>query len=154
MLIGVISDTHGLNSTIETAVAKMGPVDVIIHLGDCINDVKEIRKHFNGVILKVKGNCDCGLDSNELVEVINGKKILMTHGHKYNVKEGLNNLMHRAMELNVDIVLFGHTHLAYIELKKNIWFINPGSTKSPANGKPSVAIIEINNDVKPCILAI
>lgn len=62
------------------------------------------------------------------------------------MKYDLAKLRYRALELEADIALFGHTHVSQIEYIDGIWFINPGSPTLPRNGVRSVAIIGIEGD--------
>ncbi|GAA0733147.1 metallophosphoesterase [Clostridium oceanicum] len=153
MKIGVISDTHRGISDINKLVNKFKDTDMLIHLGDNVEDVDIISKVYKKEIINVKGNCDFGVEHpSELLKVIGGKKFFITHGHLYNVKYNLTTLMYRAMELEADVVLFGHTHIPCIENISNIWFINPGSAIMPRNGVPSICIIDLeNNHINPCI---
>lgn len=148
MLIGVISDTHRYNWVIENAVKKLGLVDVLIHLGDNVQDIKEIKKYYKGKIINVKGNCDFSVDiPSEKVEIIENKKFFITHGHRYDVKYDISRLRYRALEIGADVVLYGHTHISKISFEDGIWFVNPGSPAAPRDGFFSVATINIDNNV-------
>lgn len=154
MLIGVISDTHRYKWVIEEAVKKMGEVDMIIHLGDNVQDVEEIAKYFKGKIINVKGNCDFSKSVPvDIIEMIEGKKFLITHGHRYDVKNSLTRLKLKALEVSADVVLFGHSHVSGIAYEDGIWFVNPGSPAVPRDGFFSVALIKIEEgEVKASIL--
>ncbi|MBU3177222.1 metallophosphoesterase [Clostridium estertheticum] len=145
MHIGVISDTHMVISSIERLEKEIKGVDVLIHLGDNVDDIANIKKYYKGDIINVKGNCDfsASVPSDRLLEV-GGKKIFLTHGHKYGVKENLSGLRYKALETGADIVLYGHTHIAKIDFEEGIWYINPGSASLPRDGDRSYAIISIN----------
>jgi putative phosphoesterase len=148
MKIGIISDSHGDNSAVEMAVKHMTGVDAIIHLGDYARDSKYIKKLYPGQLYVVSGNCDFFTDADtpsELVLEMEGKRFLVTHGHKYRVKDGLNTLYYRGLELDVDIVLFGHTHSSQIVRVEGMVLLNPGSVSRPRNTKrPTYGIIEIS----------
>ena len=53
--------------------------------------------------------------------------ILLTHGHGYSVKSSLLPLRRRALELDVQLVLYGHTHLPALSEEEGVLFCNPGS---------------------------
>ena len=149
MLIAVVSDTHGDEGSIAKVleIVERAKAEMIIHLGDYVQDAKEIARKYKGRLVCVKGNCDFGSDiANELVEEIEGKRILITHGHRYDVKNSLTRLMFKAKELEVDIALFGHTHIALTEEVLGVWFINPGSAAESRYGAESIAFISIEND--------
>jgi putative phosphoesterase len=146
LIIGVISDTHRYSWIIENAINKLENPDVLIHLGDNVQDLKEISKYYKGPIINVKGNCDFAVDTpSERIEMIAGKKVFMTHGHKYDVKYDLSRLKYRALELEVDIALFGHTHVSKIAYENGIWFVNPGSPAVSRDGFNSIATIKIED---------
>lgn len=154
MRIIVISDSHNavLNSHIES-MKKEGIFDLLIHLGDNYRDADKFAQRLNiDKVYKVFGNCDFYYtnDGTVLEEVIEGKKIIMTHGHKYNVKVGLSKILEFAKEKNADLVLYGHTHKALNQMMDNILFFNPGSTTHPREGSPSFGIINITQDGIDC----
>ncbi|MBC2582727.1 metallophosphoesterase [Clostridium sp. DJ247] len=153
MLIGVISDTHRYTWIIKDIIENLKSCDMIIHLGDNVQDVDEILKYYKGPIVNVKGNCDFAVDvPSERTENIEGKKFLITHGHIFDVKYDLSRLRYRALEIEADIVLFGHTHVSKISFEDGIWFVNPGSPILSRDGFNSVATIEIvDGKVNPSI---
>lgn len=147
MLIGVISDTHRHHYEIEKAMEKLKNTDILIHLGDNVKDLKDISRLYEGSIINVKGNCDySNFIASEKIEVIENKKIFITHGHNYDVKYGLLNLKYKALEVGADIVLYGHTHVSQITFEEGIYFVNPGSPALARDGFNSVATIEINGE--------
>ncbi len=154
MHIGVISDTHRIISSIERLEKEIKGLDVLIHLGDNVDDISIIQKYYKGEIINVKGNCDFSTNTpNDLVKEICGKKIFLTHGHRYSVKENLSKLRYKALETGSSIVLYGHTHVAKIDYEEGIWYINPGSASLPRDGDRSYAIISIEKEcIEPNII--
>lgn len=144
MKLLVVSDTHNRYENIQLLKSYADEIDLVIHLGDCIEDVAEIKRVLNKDVINVKGNCDTYSSyPSDRLENISGKNIFMTHGDKYNVKSNMNSLIYRAVENNAEIVLFGHTHIPYHEIIDNIHFINPGSISKPVLSKKSFCILEI-----------
>lgn len=146
MLIAVVSDTHREEYIMDKVKKMISHADVLIHLGDNIDDLDYIKQGFEGPTYGVKGNCDYsgrGFED-ELVIELDGVKFLITHGHNYSVKYGLTNLSYRAEEVNADVALFGHTHTACIEDIGGITLFNPGSASYPRLGKNSIGFIEID----------
>ena len=128
MKILVISDSHGAKNSILQAVKSESP-DMVLHLGDYARDCSVITEIYPDLSLRVvKGNSD-GFSGNPETEgfAVNGKNILMTHGHRFYVKSSLMRLKDYANEQKPDIVLFGHTHIPHKETWNNMLFINPGS---------------------------
>lgn len=79
-------------------------------------------------IISVKGNTDffSKLEEEKILDIA-GKKILLIHGHTLKVKRTMELLHSYAKGLNVDICIYGHTHIQRIEIVDDIVFINPGS---------------------------
>lgn len=148
MKIGVISDSHGSISGAKRAIQKMGEVDYLVHLGDYCRDAERISKELKRDIIYVKGNCDlgCDIETDKIIEA-EGKKIFLTHGHKYNVKYDYMDLCLHAGEVGADAVLFGHTHYAEVFEKDGILFINPGSVSRPRNGIETYAVITVEGGI-------
>ena len=145
MKIAVISDSHDIKSAIQAVKPYITDSDMVLHLGDGADNIKEITNGFKGEVYAVRGNCDFQSEypNERIIEVLD-KRILMCHGHHYNVKMELNSIFYRAKELGVDIVLFGHSHLCVIEKQDGLILMNPGSI---ANGagilRRSIGYIEI-----------
>ncbi|MCT4685866.1 metallophosphoesterase family protein [Vallitalea sp.] len=150
MKILVISDTHGnLRNAIEV-IKYTGDINRIIHLGDYERDVEELEIISNVPIDFVPGNCDfSSYAPSEKILNFYDLKILITHGHYYNVKWEYNTILKAAKQKKVDIVLFGHTHVSLVENIDNITIINPGSISLPRDGKGcSFCILEIEENGK------
>lgn len=127
MKIIVFSDSHGKTGPMKNAVSLYNP-DMIVHLGDHIWDA-DCFEHRNIPLHRVRGNCDYGSDAmeNHTMVISRGIKIVMTHGHLYDVKTGLSRLMDMGDSAEADILLFGHTHIALCERRDGILLMNPGT---------------------------
>ncbi len=106
----------------------------------------------------VRGNGDYGhteYNEDEIIE-FKGKKFLLTHGHKYNVQNGITNLYYKGLELGANIVLFGHTHIPIIEKIENMIIMNPGSPSLPRDviKTKTFGIINIGNTIDTKIIQI
>lgn len=146
MLIAVVSDTHREEKYIKIIKKLIKDADILIHLGDNIEDAEFLGDNFKGEVYIVAGNCDFSrkYPKDRLIEV-NEKKIFLTHGDLYGVKMGLNNIYYKGKEIGADIVLFGHTHQAFIEETCEIILMNPGSPSLPRLSKKSIGFIKIEN---------
>lgn len=147
MKIAVISDSHNIENNIRSIIKHLSDIDVLIHCGDGADDISLIEETFNGKIYIVKGNCDFGeIYPDELLIELDGKKILIAHGHKYNVKMNYNNIFYKALEVGADIVTFGHSHKAIILENRGITLMNPGSISLPYGlDNKTMGFIEIDN---------
>ncbi|MFT8351003.1 metallophosphoesterase [Clostridium saccharoperbutylacetonicum] len=147
MLIGVISDTHRMLKYVNLAKEITKNADILIHLGDNIEDVEVLEQGFNGKVYAVAGNCDYSSKyPKEAVIEVYGKKIFFTHGDLYGVKRTINNIYYKGKELGADIVLFGHTHEQMIERDEKLILMNPGSISLPRFKGRYVGFIEIDED--------
>ncbi|WP_346869458.1 metallophosphoesterase [Clostridium sp. UBA5119] len=151
MKIAFIGDTHHNERALKVASKYINDLksDIVIHLGDCIEDVKLLEKTFKGEIYAVAGNCDFSKTyPKEDTLTINGVKIFFTHGDLYKVKSTMNSIAIKAESIGADVVLFGHTHIPLKEEYRNIIFMNPGSIPKPspwAKGK-YIGFIEIDDE--------
>ncbi len=149
MLIAVISDTHRMIKYINLAKELIKDADILIHLGDNVEDVEALEQGFKGEIYAVAGNCDYSRKyPKETIIEVNGRKIFFTHGDLYGVKSSINNIYYRGKELEVDIVLFGHTHQQIIEEESGLVLMNPGSVSLPKSKGRCVGFIDINDTGK------
>lgn len=130
------SDSHGAPLP-QKLVEVANEADFVLFLGDGISGLGDLIRHKG--LHAVSGNCDIPcFDQEELIES-DGVKILMTHGHKYNVKRDLLNIVLRAKELGCTAVFYGHTHFAAIDEIDGITLICPGSPCYPAGAAASYA---------------
>lgn len=142
--IMVLSDTHGNYPLAIRAIDQAGEVDYIIHLGDDMADARIIETSAEATLVKVPGNCDHGAtEPRDLQRTFDGKKFFITHGDRYQVKAGLGRLLRKALAEGVQVVLYGHTHAASIEMIEEILFINPGCFTKEGTG--SYAVISIRS---------
>ena len=142
----IVSDIHGSGyyaKKIQEIVEKENP-DKIILLGDLYyhgprnpfteeygpQEVAKILNSYKDKILCTRGNCDAEVDEmisefkfEDKIEMnINGVDFFFSHGHKYNIK-------------NVPpvgkVIIYGHTHVCFIEEVNGLIFANPGSISLP-----------------------
>lgn len=147
MIIAVLSDTHRGKKYIGAAKKIIKDADILIHLGDNIDDAELLEKSFDGKTYIVAGNCDYSTKyPKEGIIEVNGRKIFFTHGDLYGVKSSMNSIYYRGKELEADVVLFGHTHERLVEMEDDIILMNPGSLSLPRLGGRCIGFIEISED--------
>jgi len=162
MKIGVISDTHvperaiGLPSVVLEAFKH---VDMVIHAGDLVDlgVLSELSKVCNKVIA-VRGNMDEAGDHSRLPQKeiirVNNYKIGVMHGwgHPNKLKDLLSDEFKND---DVDVIIFGHSHIPLSEKIGRTLFFNPGSPTdkifAPYN---SYGIIEITDKIEAKIVRI
>lgn len=144
----VFSDSHSGLSFMRRCADALKP-DGIIHLGDHYDDGETIRDEYPMArIWLVPGNCDrwrAPIQAPEiLTSVIGGVNFYLTHGHKHGVKSTLGLLLRDARAAGAKVVLYGHTHQAYLnrEEEDGLLVMNPGSCGYYGG---SAGLIEVTN---------
>lgn len=144
MKILVLSDSHGIMRYMEQAVLDEKP-DLVIHLGDRQRDAEELGRAFVQVpMLRVPGNCDGPFPGGEetLIRCLDGVRTMMTHGHRYGVKSGLQRAELAAREAGAGLLLFGHTHRALCEEHNGLWMLNPGACGGGYRVEYGIVLVE------------
>lgn len=139
MKIIVFSDSHGRKDVMWNIAEEERP-DMIFHLGDYEPD----SDLFLGVIpvVKVRGNCDYNsYEEAERFLDYGPTKILLTHGHLYAVKQGLMYLIQEGTAKGATVILYGHTHRAYLDKAAGRVVMNPGTPDK------SYGVLELKNGV-------
>jgi len=132
MRILLVSDTHGHNNNFFQVIDEQGPFDMVIHCGDAEGSEYILEQAAGCPLHIVMGNCDFFSDLPREEEIqVEGKKILITHGHYYSVNCGVETLMEEAEARDIDIAVFGHTHRPTIAYGKKSMVLNPGSLTYP-----------------------
>lgn len=135
----VISDSHGNPSAVSRAILKE-KADCIIHLGDGCHDIPD---GLDIPCYQVCGNCDsilCRLPEKLVIE-LEGVRLLLAHGHKYNVKNSLSPIYLSALEEGALLALFGHTHIPFSDIdddKPSLF--NPGSINRPPHSYGTIVL--------------
>lgn len=124
--IAVFSDSHRKLDPMLNAVRDINP-DLILHLGDHERDAGCLAE-LSVEVRCVRGNCDSGSVARDTDTMeVQGIRIVMTHGHKYCVKLGLDSLLNMGHFTGADVLLFGHTHRPLCEHRGGILLLNPGT---------------------------
>lgn len=130
MKIAVISDTHLSDVTVEfeqICHQYLKGVDLVIHLGDW-TDVKVFDYLSQYPLLGVSGNSDGEIIRKELPH----KRIVRIHGYKVGITHGWGapyDLVPRLRKefIDVDVILFGHSHVPFQMMENGVFWLNPGS---------------------------
>ena len=141
MKLVIFSDAHGYKEIVQRILDFNSDADYFISLGD-----SELQLDYlvENDIIPIKGNYprDAGLVYEKDL-VIEGKKIFLTHGHKYNVHKGLKKLVKNCISKDCNIALYGHTHIASNVKIGPVIFANPGSCARSRNELPPTYLILI-----------
>ena len=151
MRIGVISDTHV--TTVDEIPARilraLAEVDLIVHAGDFTQKAVLDRLKTFGEVKAVSGNMDSGvlkeiLPRKELF-VVGGKKVGLVHG-----SGGPWGIAGRVRKLfsDVDLIIYGHSHVAFNQYVKGSLLFNPGRARD------SFGLLTIDDGVKAEIITV
>lgn len=174
----VISDSHGNSRVIQAIISQFGEeCDVLCFCGDGLLDLvenlengffdKEFGAKIPPVVYFVRGNGDTSTTTiftdnripitvPEFQEIeIAGKKLFLTHGHRYNVYYGFKDLRTETINRGMDLVWYGHTHVPNSQRShvtrdgRNdfLGILNPGSCAQARGGMPNTfAIVDVHRD--------
>ncbi len=150
MQILVVSDSHGDVKNMCRVVERLRP-PLLIHLGDGWHDVELLRQRFPELTIEqVPGNCDFrAYEKAERLLELEGRRVLLCHGHTLGVKTDLGMLLRAALERGADAVLFGHTHKPFVDIRRGVTMLNPGSIGMGA--RPTYGTLTVGE--KGCLAA-
>jgi uncharacterized protein len=121
MLVGIISDTHGLVR--PEALAALRGSTSIIHAGDIGKpSVLECLRAI-APVTAVRGNIDTQAWAASLPETA----VVTANGHKIFVLHDLSQLAVDPRQAGLAVVVSGHSHKCGIEKRDGIVYVNPGS---------------------------
>lgn len=158
----VCSDSHGNFTVLEKIISQYGKTcDAFVFCGDGAGDLVRILNKAKDdeffaqclpkVIAFVRGNGDpvsYPLDTensiaipNRQVFTVNGKNIMVVHGHQEWVDYGMEKFGLQMQLENCTVGFYGHTHVAREENINGFKFVNPGSCSRPRGGQPACLAI-------------
>ena len=142
VLIGLISDTHGLVR--PKVFDALSGVDHILHAGD-VGEGVLVELQAIAPVRAVFGNTDPP-DTPGLVDSLRlefeGLTVHVSHGHELGSPTAGKLLQH----YDADVIVYGHTHKPLVERRGRQLIVNPGAAGPRRfNLKPSVARLRIDN---------
>ena len=150
MKIGVLSDTHLTRVTpvLECILDQFfHDADLLIHAGDMVS-LPVYRFLQQRPIEAVQGNMDEWALREELPEkktlTLENFRVGIMHG--WGAPRGLEERLLREFP-DVNVLIYGHSHLAANHWSDGVLFFNPGSV-SGYRGKPSVGILHVTADLR------
>jgi putative phosphoesterase len=149
VIIGLISDTHGLvRPEVHSALAS---VELILHAGDVGGDEVLDELALIAPVVAVYGNTDTPGDprlSEQIERTIGGVRIHVSHGHEVGSPTPAR-LLER---YSADVIVYGHTHRQLVTEVDGRLVVNPGAAGARRfKLEPSVArltIVEGRADVE------
>jgi putative phosphoesterase len=147
MVIGVISDTHGLLR--PEAVAALAGVEHILHAGDVgeFSILETLRKI--APVTAIRGNIDvwgecADLPATDVVE-LGGKLFYLVHSvHDLDINPAV---------AGVAVVVCGHSHKASVQVRDEVMYFNPGSAGPRRFSLPvTMGFLTVEDGVEASIL--
>ncbi len=150
MKVIIVSDSHGNFGILKRIVEQEDPFDLMVHLGDGLDEVYRIQRLMEFRLDAVSGNNDPpGLAPEYLLLKFGKRRLLFTHGNSYQVNQSLNILYQTAKGLKANIVFYGHTHCYNDCQLRRIRFLNPGTVCSYLSKESSYIKMELlDNELK------
>ncbi|MGC9328981.1 MAG: metallophosphoesterase family protein [Candidatus Hinthialibacter sp.] len=148
--IGVLSDSHlpDMNGLPLNLLSELERMDVIIHLGDfCdVKTYKDLQKI--APVIAVYGN----MDAPELRALLPEKKTIEIQGYNLGLVHGWgppNKLENRVAGVfnDVDLILFGHSHIPLFQKMDEKYLFNPGSSSMNRDGTATFGILELGETI-------
>lgn len=153
MLIGLVSDTHGLvRPEVHTALAG---VELILHAGDVGGDDVLDELGTIAPVLAVYGNTDMPGDPRLAAAIdrtMDGVSIHVSHGHEVGSPTPARLLERYAAQ----VIVYGHTHRQFVMQADGRLVVNPGAAGARrfkleasvarlhlTNGTPTVEIVAL-----------
>jgi uncharacterized protein len=139
MLLGVISDTHGLLR--PEAVEALRGAQQVIHAGDVGSP--EILKKLATIapVTAVRGNVDKDAWAQQLPET----QVLETGGISIYLVHDLTQLDVKPEAAGFRVIISGHSHLPKQEVRNGVLYFNPGSA-GPRRFKGPVSVGRLSID--------
>ncbi len=143
MKIVVYSDSHGCTGKVLSMLEKEKDADFCFFLGDGIREALDAAEKYPHIkYISVRGNCDFHSTQNTVAyKYIDGLTFVACHGHEYNVKRWLTELIDHTRSVRGNIALYGHTHVrnTYYDGASGVFLLNPGTL---ASGQYSIITTE------------
>ena len=121
IVVGVISDTHGLLRP-EALLALRGS-DYIIHAGDVGDPVILGKLSEIAPVTAVRGNVDQDIWAQKIPET----NVLEVNSVSIYVLHNLASLDLKPEAAGFSAVIYGHSHIPKQEMKNNVLYFNPGA---------------------------
>lgn len=147
MKIIALSDTHQMCPLSGELLDLAGKADIVVHAGD-FNTMEAYESLKNGCkrLVAVHGNSD----SPALKDLLPGSERFVVEGVRFGVVHSgkhtsdLTNMRYLALEMGVDVLIFGHLHRPIID-QSDVLLVCPGSPTHPRMSDPSVVELTVKD---------
>ncbi|HHV63976.1 MAG TPA: metallophosphoesterase family protein [Peptococcaceae bacterium] len=143
MKIGILSDTHiRKGRTLASFVwGELEDVDYILHAGDLVTPSLLNDLALLAPVVAVQGNCDWGVDHlpEKVITTFGNINVGLTHGYLGSGWSTPERAFNTFQGDQVDIIIFGHSHIPYKSFKDGVLLFNPGSP-TEKRGQPHYSL--------------
>lgn len=143
MKIGILADTHirqgrSLPSFVWNSFAD---VEMIFHAGDILTESVLEELSVLAPVVAVKGNGDWLLSNlpDKTITTAGNIKIGITHGYLGRGKNTPERAYNNFRGVQVDLIIFGHSHVPFKSVYHGITLFNPGSP-TDRRGQPNYSL--------------
>ena len=143
VVVGVISDTHGLVR--PEAVDALHGSDVIVHCGDVGAPAVLDALRAIAPVHAVRGNNDRGSWASKLQSEV----VIEVGSHRLYAIHDVHELDFEPTSKKMTVVLFGHSHRPLVEERGGVIYLNPGSA-GPRRFHLPVAIAQLVLSARRC----
>jgi putative phosphoesterase len=153
--VAVFADTHGNIQALKDALKKNGPFDLVVHLGDGVEDGARAAEEMGLAFHGVAGNEDFRTGFPETFVLKLGRfDFLLIHGHQTDINPFqpkdiwdvyFDELCDWARNRGATGLMFGHTHKTYLDRTNDLVILNPGEQHPGSGWPPTFAVVELVN---------
>jgi putative phosphoesterase len=154
MKIGVLSDSHGYRTNMLKAIDQLihlHHVDLLVHLGDDFDDALDLDR-FDTELVKVPGVFSSYYRDphipNRVLKGFEGWRTLLSHTDTSHENDLPTDPIPEQLSKDgqVDLILFGHSHIPTLDERDGVIRINPGhlKNKDKKGYSPTFGLVEIH----------
>ncbi len=121
MLVGVVSDTHGLLR--PELLAALAGVDHILHAGDVGDPDILAELALIAPVTAIRGN----IDTHGHCSLLPATEVLELAGSLIYLLHSIDDLDLQPQAAGIGIVVYGHSHKPSVEHRHGVLYLNPGS---------------------------
>ena len=152
--IAVFADTHGNKKMVEDALMRNGAFDLLVHLGDGVDDGLNVAADMGLPVVAVQGNEDHAHRLTlpaEIVFEFSVWRFFAVHGCQMEInaydpeslwQKHCEEMAHWAKKKGAQVFLFGHSHQPMLREVDGIVLCNPGDQYLGSRSAPTFAVID------------
>jgi|LSQX01.1.fsa_nt_gb putative phosphoesterase len=129
----ILSDSHGRSDLVVRAYEEacaQGGADAVLFAGDGWDDLMPLVER-KIPVYAVRGNSEnlVGGPPYMRVETLEQARVMITHGHRSDVRHTLDELVKSARDMSAIVAVYGHTHAQHAKWHRGVLTVNPGALR-------------------------